>query len=170
MSKIKIGISLILAFFLGFIPTVFPLQKQAYKITSWNLLDFSDSNESDRIKEYRLVLDEIDPDILLVQEMESLNAVRLFLNEVLNHTKKIYKYGRFFDGPDSDNAAYFKKRYFKLIATQQIPTSFRDITEYQFKIKKGPGKGVNFRIYSTNFKEGKKIGDVQMRTNSAQTL
>lgn len=170
MSKIKIRISLILAFFLVFIPPVFPLQKQDFKIVSWNLLEFSGSNESDRIKEYRLILDEIDPDILLVQEMESLNAVKLFLNEVLNHTKKIFKYGRFFDGPDSDNAAYFKKRYFKLISTQQIPTSFRDITEYQFKVKNGPGKSVNFRIYSTNFKEGKKVGDEQMRTNSAQTL
>lgn len=159
MSKIKIRISLILAFFLGFIPPVFPLQKQAFKVTSWNLLDFSGSNGSDRIKEYRRILDEIDPDILIVQEMESFNAVKLFLNEVLNHTKKIYKNGRFFDGPDSDNAAYYKKRYFKLVSTQQIPTSFRDITEYQLKVKKGPGKGVNFRIYSTNFKEGKKVGE-----------
>lgn len=147
-----------------------PLHVQALKIATWNLLDFSSSNSSDRVEKFRMVLEEINPDILIVQEMVSSTAVNLFLNEVLNHSKRLYKKAVFLDGPDTDNAAFYKKTNLKLISIRRIPTSFRDINEYRFKTKKGPGKGADFRIYAANFKEGSSASAKQQRTDEAQVL
>lgn len=143
---------------------------KALKIVSWNLLNFSPVFGMDRIEEFQLILDEVDPDILIVQEMESFDAVNLFLSEGLNHSQKLYVKVRFFDGPDTDNAAFYKKKNLKLISTKQIPTSFRDISEYCFKIKKGPGKDTKFRIYSTHFAEGTSPSDKQRRAEEARGL
>ena len=143
---------------------------QALKIVSWNLQNFSGNTGIERIDAFRIVLDAIDPDILIAQEMESFDAVSLFLNEVLNQSKNVYKKVRFFDGPDTDNAAFYKKKNLKLISTKQIPTSLRDITEYRFKIKKGPGKGEKIRIYSAHFKEGQSVSDQQQRAKETQIL
>lgn len=166
----KIKTSYILVFFMGLIALVFPLQVQAVRVVTWNLHHFSVETGMERIEEFRLVLAEIDPDILIVQEMESFDAVTLFLNEVLNHSNKIYNKVRYFDGPDTDNAAFYKKKNFKLISTRQIPTSFRDISEYYFKIKKGAGKGEKIRIYTVHFKEGNSPNDRQLRADEAQIL
>jgi endonuclease/exonuclease/phosphatase family metal-dependent hydrolase len=57
---------------------------------------------------------------------------------------------------------------FKVISRQQIPTSFRDITEFRMKIKKGAAKGTKFRIYSVHFSEG--AGAKKKRKNEALTL
>jgi len=80
-----------------------------------------------------------------VQEMASAAGVSQFLKDVLNHKPpRLYKAAAFFDGPDTDNALFYKKAMIKMISRQQIPTSFRDITEYKMKIKKGTAKGTKF--------------------------
>ena len=100
---------------------VFPV-----KIVTWNLLKFSMNTAPDRLDEIRLILNEIDPDILIIQEMVDSTAVGMLLNQALNHSGKLYKKVPFFDGPDTDNAAFYKKRYLKLTSRKQLPTDLRD--------------------------------------------
>jgi hypothetical protein len=125
------------------------------RIVSWNILDYPDMNEEPREEFFRSILKQLNPDILVVQEMASAAGVNQFLKEVLNHKPpRLYKAASFFDGPDTDNALFYKKSKIGLISRQQIPTSFRDITEYKIKIKKGTAKGTKFKIYSVHFSEG----------------
>jgi endonuclease/exonuclease/phosphatase family metal-dependent hydrolase len=56
----------------------------------------------------------------------------------------------------------------KIISRQQIPTSYRDVTEYKMKIKKGTAKGIKFKVYSVHFSEG--AGAKKKRENEALTL
>jgi len=128
---------------------------EGIRIVSWNILNYPDMNEEPRDEYFRSILEILNPDVLVLQEMASAAGVDQFLNEVLNHeTPGLYKAASFFDGPDTDNALFYKKAMIKLISRQQIPTSFRDITEYNLKIKKGTGKGTEFTVYSVHFTEG----------------
>jgi endonuclease/exonuclease/phosphatase family metal-dependent hydrolase len=142
---------------------------EGIRIVSWNILDYPDINEEPREEYFRSLLKILNPDILVVQEMASAAGVSQFLNEVLNPKKpKLYKAASFFDGPDTDNALFYKKAMFRVVSRQQIPTSFRDITEYKIKIKKGAAKGMKFKIYSVHFSEGAGAG--KERENEALTL
>jgi len=142
---------------------------EGIRIVSWNILDYPDSNEEPREEYFRSILKILNPDVLVVQEMASAAGVDQFLNEVLNHeTPRLYKAASFFDGPDTDNALFYKRAMIKIISRQQIPTSFRDITEYKIKIKKGAGKGTEFKVYSVHFTEG--AGAKKERENEASTL
>jgi endonuclease/exonuclease/phosphatase family metal-dependent hydrolase len=139
------------------------------RIVSWNLLNYPDLNGDSREEYFRSLLKLLDPDILVVQEMASAAGVSQFLKEVLNPKKpKLYKAAAFFDGPDTDNALFYKKAVIKIISRQQIPTSIRDITEYKMKIKKGTAKGTKFKIYSVHFSEG--AGAIKKRESEAFTL
>jgi endonuclease/exonuclease/phosphatase family metal-dependent hydrolase len=141
------------------------------RIASWNVLNYSGLNGDSREEEFRKVIDMIEPDILVVQEMESAEAVNHFLQNVLNpKPPRQYKAAEFIDGPDTDNALFYDKSKLKLQSSQQIPTSFRDISEYRLKIKEGPGEGCEFNIYSVHFKEGRSASDRKQRKNEADTL
>jgi endonuclease/exonuclease/phosphatase family metal-dependent hydrolase len=139
------------------------------RIVSWNILDYPDMNQEPREEYFRSLIDVLNPDILVVQEMASAAGASQFLKEVLNPKKpKLYKAASFFDGPDTDNALFYKKAMFRIVSRQQIPTSFRDITEYKVKIKKGEAKGTTFKVYSVHFSEG--AGAKKKRENEALTL
>jgi endonuclease/exonuclease/phosphatase family metal-dependent hydrolase len=142
---------------------------EGIRIASWNILNYPDMNEEPREEYFRSLIEILNPDILIVQEMASAAGVNQFLKEVLNPKKpKLYKAASFFDGPDTDNALFYKKAMFKVVSRQQIPTTFRDITEYKIKIKKGAAKGTMFKVYSVHFSEG--AGAKKKRENEALTL
>ncbi len=159
--------------FILFIVTLLipPISYGSVKIVTWNILDFPGPDFEERIDDFRLILDEIDPDILVVQQMLSQEGVTKFKNKVLNYKlTKPYAKAPFFDGPDSDNAVFYKKEILHLISHQQIPTSFRDISEYYFRIKKGPGKKKSFKVFSVHFKAGKSTSDKKERERDAKVL
>ena len=143
---------------------------EVVRIVSWNILNYSGSNEEFREEHFRIVMESLSPDILVVQEMASFTGVDQFLEDVLKPISKNYRAAKFFDGPDTDNALFYDKSKFKLQSRKQIPTSFRDIAEYTIKIKKGPGKGSKLNIYSVHFTEGLGVGDKMQREGEANTL
>ena len=143
---------------------------EGIRIVSWNILNYPDLNGRPREEYYHSVIESLGPDILLVQEMAGLNGVNQFLNDVLKPISKNYKAAKFFDGPDTDNALFYDKSKFKVQSRFQIPTSFRDISEYRLKIKKGPGKGRKLKIFSVHFTEGLSGSHKSQRENEANTL
>lgn len=159
-------------FFIFLIAALFivPISSRGVKIVTWNILDFPGSSGEGRIEYFRKIIEALDPDILVVQDMLSSQGADVFLKQVMNHSSRLYKKGRFFDGPDSDNAVFYNKKIMKLISRQQIPTALRDISEYYFRLKKGPGKGTKFRLYSCRLKGGTSSEDKQKRADEAKVL
>jgi len=143
---------------------------EGIRIVSWNILDYPDINGEPREEYIQSVLEYLSPDILVVQEMTSSYGVDQFLKNILKHISEKYKAAKFFDGPDTDNALFYDKSKINLQSRLQIPTSFRDISEYSLKIKKGPGKESTFKIYSVHFTEGLEASDKKQRKNEANTL
>ncbi|NIR47950.1 hypothetical protein GWO43_05830, partial [candidate division KSB1 bacterium] len=58
-------------------------QVDTLRIATYNLLKFTNAS-TDRIPYFRTVIQHVDPDILVVQEMDSQEAQIRFLNEVMN--------------------------------------------------------------------------------------
>ena len=69
------------------------------------------------------------PDILAVCEIISEAGVNEFLNDVLNaDSAGLYSAGTFINGPDTDNAIFYKTSKFTFVSNIPINTSLRDIS------------------------------------------
>jgi endonuclease/exonuclease/phosphatase family metal-dependent hydrolase len=160
-----------LAAFLIIVLIFLPIFSGAVKIVSWNILNFPGSTGASREDDFRKAITQLNPDILVVQEMLSHYGVNQFLNNVMNYSSSgIYEAAPFFDGPDTDNALFYKKSSVNLLSWRQIPTSLRDISEYILLVISGPAKGTIFRIYSLHLKSGSSSADEAERENEAKIL
>ena len=150
---------------------IFPFSSEAVKLATWNIKDFPGSSGVSREDDFRKVISQLKLDALVVQEMLNQGGVDQFLNNIMNYsTPNTYAAAPFVDGPDTDNALFFKKSTLSLISHKQIKTTLRDISEYVLKIKKGPGSGAVFRMYSVHLKAGNGSEDKKERVKEAKTM
>ena len=151
--------------------TPLPVDSEPIKIVSWNILNYPGTNGASRDDDFRKVLEELDTDILVVQEMLNQAGVNQFLNNGLNQSfPNTYKAAPFFNGPDKDNALFYKEGILKLISHQQISTAFRDISEYVLEIQEGLSQGTQFRIYSVHLTSGSSPSNKNKREEEARIL
>jgi endonuclease/exonuclease/phosphatase family metal-dependent hydrolase len=132
-------------FFVGFVALHMSFAQSTIKMMSYNTLNFTTSN-TDRTPYFKTVVTSCDPDILVVQEMTSQAAVNLFYSQVLNAN---YSAGVFIDGPDTDNAIFYKNELFSFISNTAIPTALRNISQFTIVFK---STGDTLRIYSAHLK------------------
>jgi exonuclease III len=147
-----------------------PSSIMAVKIVSWNVLDFYGALSSDRIEDFRMVLDELKPDILVVQDMGDLKGVNLFLKEVLNHSKRLYKKAKFADQTDTASALFYNRKTIKFKSIEEIPTLSRSVWGYDLMIKKGDGKGKTLSVYSVHLPEGSNTAAKVSRASDAEII
>jgi endonuclease/exonuclease/phosphatase family metal-dependent hydrolase len=150
---------------------ILPVYSESIKIATWNLLNFPGSTGASREIDFHQVVNQLGLDILIVQEITSYDGVIEFKNNVMNYSSPgKYEATTFYNGPDTDNEAFYNKATISLISQLQIPTSLRDISEYLFEIKAGPGTGLRFRIYSAHLKAGTAADDKNDRAQEATIL
>lgn len=148
--------------------------QQEYKIMSYNLLNYPGNDTTTRNPYFRTVIANVQPDILVVQEMNSQAGVNGFLINVLNAAVGGYDAGVFNDGPDTDNAIFFKGDKFNFIANNVIQTTLRDINEF---VLKENVTNDTIRIYSVHLKassgssnELQRLAEVTALRNVTDTL
>ncbi len=129
-------------------------QVSSIRLMSWNLLNWpvtsnqiADSTE--RCPHYRLVLDQLRPDILVTQENAATYSTTWFLNCALNANGNEYRQGSFINGYDTDNGIFYKDSVFEFISNTRIPTALRDINEFKLVHKES---GDTLRIFSVHLK------------------
>ncbi|MCK4914697.1 MAG: hypothetical protein KAS89_00930, partial [Candidatus Eisenbacteria sp.] len=80
----------------------------AIKVCTYNALNFP-NDYVERVDAFRLVMDEIDADLIVLQEMETWQSANLFRDDILNYSVPgEYRRMPFINGPDTDNACFFK--------------------------------------------------------------
>jgi endonuclease/exonuclease/phosphatase family metal-dependent hydrolase len=146
-----------------------PTSLQALKIVSWNALEFG-ALSTDRVEDFKTVLDELQPDILVVQDMMDVDGATLFLNTVLNHSKALYKKAKFTNQDGTATAFFYNKKTIKLTSQEEIPTLNRSIWGYTVKIKKGDGKNKILNVYSVHLPYGTKTTDKNLRDDDVELL
>ncbi len=112
------------------------MAQQPIKLMAYNLLNYPNgsaltSDTTIRNAAYRVTMQASQPDILVVEEMNSQQGVNFFLNYVLNASQVSFAAGSFNDGPDTDNAIFFKSNLFSFVSNTPIRTALRDISEFK---------------------------------------
>mgnify|MGYP006278399357 CR=1 FL=1 len=144
---------------------------EAIRICTYNILNFPGSTGSAREPDFRTVLSNADPDVLMVQEMLSQSGVNQFLNNILNTAQPgMWAAAPFHDGYDTDNALFYKPSVVDFVSTQQIPTALRDISEYVLRPVDHTSADAEFRLYSFHLKAGSTSSDQTKRLAEATIL
>lgn len=142
---------------------------------SWNILNYPGSTGAARNVDFRTVLDDIGPDLMVVQEMLSQSGVDAFLANVLNTIEPgQWSAGVFNDGPDTDNALFFRNTTFEIVGAGMVTTALRDINWWQVRFL---ATGDEFRVYSGHLKassgstnEAKRLAESQLLRNDLDSL
>ncbi len=142
-------IRLIQSLLLAFVLLIQINAQQEHTIMSYNLLNYPGTDTTFRNPFFRTVISATNPDILVVQEMISQAGVNGFLNNILNSALSGYAAGTFIDGPDTDNALFYKTEKFTSLFNNPISTVLRDINEF---VLKENSTGDTIRIYSVHLK------------------
>lgn len=136
----------------------------AIRVMTYNLLNYS----SGRYTEFTTVLQGIQPDVLVAEEVLSQAGVDAFLNNVLNVVNPgEWAAGPFTDGPDTDNAIFYRTTAVTFVSNFVIATALREIDEYTFRPATHTSSAANARIYVVHLKasqgstnEAKRLGEV----------
>ena len=108
----------------------FPLSfgQNRVKILTYNVLNYPNYvNELTKNAKYQIIFDEAQPDIVAVQEILSQAAVNQFLSNTLGSS---FSAATFFNGPDTDNALFYKDSILTVLTAEIIPNTPRYITKY----------------------------------------
>lgn len=143
----------------------------AVRVCTYNVLNFPGTTGASRVDDFRMVLEEVDADVLVVQEMLSLAGVNQFLNDALNYSVPgLYAAGPFVDGPDTDNALFYKPSVVELVSHSEISTALRNISEYVMRPVGYTSTESQFRVYSFHLKAGSTTDDLTKRLAEATIL
>lgn len=159
--RIHLSITLIILLFVS----SFINSQERVKVATYNLLNYP-NNTAFKNPKFQLILENMNPDILVVEEIASQSAVNLFKNEVLSNE---YEVGDFINGPDSDNAIFFKDSLFQFISTGFIAPSqgprYISVFKLFHKITLD-----TLIIYAAHFKASQGADNEARRFNEAATL
>ncbi|MEW6509224.1 MAG: T9SS type A sorting domain-containing protein [Bacteroidota bacterium] len=160
------------ALFLICITSLFFAQNKA-RIMTYNVLNYTDFENDSRNIYYKKIVNAVKPDILVLQEIKTLNSVEQFLTRVLN-TK--YRAGAFFPNQavnETNNAVFYKDSLFTFL--ENIPIVIqadpgqteRDISEFKFVHKFTKDTII---IYSAHLKSSTGTANEQRRLKEVNTL
>ena len=136
---------------------------------TYNVLNYPGATASIRNPEFIRVIAYVRPDVLIVQEMTSQSGMTDFLTDVLDAAEPgAYDAAPFMDGPDSDNALYYKSSLFTYLGQTVLQTELRDINGYRLRPVGVNADSLDLRIYSAHLKASQ--GFEQDRFAEADTL
>ena len=143
----------------------------ALRVVTYNLKDFPSDSWATRVDDFQKIMDEIDADVVIVQEMESSSGVTLFLNNSLNVTTPgEYSSAPFVNGPDTDNALYYKPSTVQYINQFTVYTSTRYTMEYIVKPVGYSSADAELWVLSTHLKAGTDPSDEAERLNQTEVI
>ena len=138
-----------------------------HTIMTYNVLNLVLTDTLVRNPHFRTIFSNIQPDILVCQEMTSQTGVNGFLVRVLNRVSSGYAAGTFINGFDTDNAIYYKSNLFTFISNTPINTELRDINEFKLVYN---ATGDTLIIYSVHLKADDSSADSLQRAREVDSL
>ncbi len=138
-------------------------------LMSYNLLSYY-SNASDsatRNPNYRAIITQFNPDILVTQEVKTQSGAGGFLNNVLKPVNSDYQIGPYFQGYDTNNALFYKSSKFYCIDNLIIKTTLRDINHFILIHKQS---GDTLHIFSVHLKASSGAANLAQRKSEVDSL
>lgn len=132
---------------------------------TYNVLNLTLTDTVYRNPYFRTIFSNVQPDILVCQEMTSQTGVNGFLIKVLNKVSSGYAAGTFING--NDNAIYYKTSLFTFLSNTPIITDLRDINEFKLRYN---STGDTIIIYSVHLKADDSSADSLQRAAEVDSL
>ena len=142
------------------------MSQDTIRVMTYNLLNYSPPDYS-RDQYYRTVIQAANPDILVVQEIDTPEAVQNFLINVLNPGgSNVYSAGDFVDGTyDSENALFYKTGKLSFVSNNRIITDLRDINRFTVDHVSSER---SFAIFSVHLKAGREPATQLLEADSVR--
>ncbi len=137
----------------------------AWRLVTWNLLNYAPGREA----HYKTVLNALQPDVLVVQEMQGgFGNVDFFLNQVLNAPDGPggYQVATFTDGFGTDNALYYRTSTVVFAGNQDhtdLNTPLRQIDRWLIGPATYTSAASKMYVYSGHLKAGSSQSDINQR-------
>lgn len=133
----------------------------ALRVMSYNLLNYSGG----RTTQFRTVLQEAQPDILVVEEITGgVGSVNVFLSDILEVVNPgEWAAGGYTDGPDTDAAIYYRTAKAVMLGHHTITTSLRDIDEWTVRPVPYAASSAELRLYAVHLKASQGSAEEQQR-------
>lgn len=157
-----------LAIFIFLLSSAGLFAQDTLKILSWNLLGYKASPHP-REQYYRKVIKAVNPDIIVVNEIDGQSTVTGFLNNCANYyTPNLYTAGNYINGFDTDNAIYYKSSKVQFVLNYPIATpQGRDISLF---VVRDIQQNVQFNIFGCHLKAGNTSADALRRVGEVNAL
>ncbi|MBU0507904.1 hypothetical protein KKH27_03575 [bacterium] len=139
------------------------------RVVAYNALNFRGAADSDRLDDFRIVMQAISPDIAAMQEIIYEDAVDHLLSFAFLPVNDDWAAAEFMNGPDTDNALFYRTSKARLISQRAIATTLRDINEYVLAPAAGDTT-IRFRIYSAHLKASQGADNEERRRQECATL
>ncbi len=155
---------LIFMLILTFTVTIFAQTR--IRVMTYNILNYKANGTVTATKNANLkkIINAVNPDILIVQEIDGSTYVNKFYTDVLDST---YKKAAFVDGYDTDNAMYYKDSLLTFIRNTPIHTDLRDISKFMIRINSIDD---TILVYSVHLKASQGSDNEQKRASEVTNL
>lgn len=137
------------------------------RITTYNILNFPESMGDERIEYFRVVMNEIQPDIVVCQEITYYAGARKFLGSVMNWDTVLFRMADFNLNLQQDlyNSLFYRTSRIICDSAQFLSTGIsiqgeRDIAEYYLKTIPD---SIEFRVLSVHLKALRDCTAVRLR-------
>ena len=117
-----------------------------FKVMSYNSLRFPDNSGAERIPYFRTILTDIVPDILMMQEIGTVEGADTLLS-ILNSIENKYSRAEFIDYGPLNSILFYNNQYISLVSQSEISTPLRVIPEYVLNVA-----GSELRCYSCHLR------------------
>ncbi|MBA5793764.1 T9SS type A sorting domain-containing protein [Flavobacterium sp. xlx-214] len=141
----------------------------------YNLFKFPNSLPQNRQLILRDILDEYKPDLFMVCELATENAANLILNTSLQNQTDLFARAAF--TPDLTDLAdplqtmvFYNTRKLTLVGQQKLPTVYRDINQYSFKVNVDPTNPIYLEVFVAHLKSSTGTAEQQMRLQMVQQV
>ena len=147
----------------------------AVRIMDFNLLNWGGSSGLTRTGYMLSITRGIQPDLVAAQEVTDQGGVDLFLNSVLNWREPgQWVAAPFNNGPDTDNALWYKPAKWTYLDKKQVPTALRDITRWHLRLTGYSSSEAEIYIYSMHLKasmgfEADRLAEMKICRRDAET-
>jgi Endonuclease/Exonuclease/phosphatase family. len=157
--------------FIGYLSLSTLCAPSSHTILTYSLLNYEDEDVREPL--YRLIIDEIQPDIIICPEVNANEGFNPFLSDVLDVAQPNEWVGAEFinHSASQDLALYYKPQYFNYISTSVINTAqgsgTRDVIEW---VLQHIDSSVPFRVYGVPLKASSGTSNAQERLLEATAL
>lgn len=141
------------------------------KIMSWNALNYPNASGAARSDDFRTVLADVEPDILVMQEINDTNGANTMKSDVLD----VYAPGQwtmapFTNGNDSDNALYYRSGQYVVIEFGEVNTFPRETDWWRLRLAESDESSPGIVIYSTHLKASTGSSNIEQRRVAARAI